>query len=215
MWDTPEEILNDLVRRRPELSVCRQDIQIAYEILLDCIKNDHAIFTCGNGGSAADAEHIVGELLKGFMLGRKLPSSEVEKIEKVFPNEGLLMANSMQQSLKAIALTSHPSFASAYLNDVDAKFIFAQQLYGLGRLGDVVICISTSGNSENILNVAKIAKVYGIKVIGLTGASGGKLRDLSDICICVPEKVVPLVQELHLPVYHALCAMLEIKLFKN
>lgn len=215
MWDTPEEILSDLIRRRPELSVCRDDIQKAYEMMLACIVADKAIFTCGNGGSASDAEHIVGELLKGFMLGRKLPSEEIAKIEAVFPGEGATIGGFMQRSLKAIALTSHPSFASAYLNDVDAKFIFAQQLYGLGRAGDVVICISTSGNSENIANVAKIAKVYGIKVIGLTGISGGKLKDLSDVCVCVPEKIVPLAQELHLPVYHALCAMVEIKLFKN
>lgn len=214
MWDTPENILNDLIKRRPELKVCHQSINDAYLLLLKSIESGGTIYTCGNGGSAADSEHIVGELLKGFMKGRKLSSDEVAAIEKLYPGEGERISKSLQNSIRAVALTSHISLMTAFMNDVDPAFVFAQQLRGLGRNGDVLIAISTSGNSENIVNACKIAKVQKIKTIGLTGESGGKLNSLCDIVIKVPEKVVPLVQELHLPVYHALCAMLEVKLYK-
>lgn len=214
MWDTPENILNDLIKRRPELKVCLQSINDAYLLLLKSIESGGTIYTCGNGGSAADSEHIVGELLKGFMRGRKLSSDEVAAIEKLYPGEGERISKSLQNSIRAVALTSHISLMTAFMNDVDPAFVFAQQLRGLGRNGDVLIAISTSGNSENIVNACKIAKVQKIRTIGLTGESGGKLNSLCDIVIKVPEKVVPLVQELHLPVYHALCAMLEVKLYK-
>lgn len=214
MWDTPENILNDLIKRRPELKVCLQSINDAYLLLLKSIESGGTIYTCGNGGSAADSEHIVGELLKGFMRGRKLSFDEVAAIEKLYPGEGERISKSLQNSIRAVALTSHISLMTAFMNDVDPAFVFAQQLRGLGRNGDVLIAISTSGNSENIVNACKIAKVQKIKTIGLTGESGGKLNSLCDIVIKVPEKVVPLVQELHLPVYHALCAMLEVKLYK-
>lgn len=213
MWETPEIILDDLVRRRPELKVCKQSIQDAYLMLLETVQKGGTIFTCGNGGSAADAEHIVGELLKGFMKGRKLNQDEIEAIEKVYPGEGKKISQSLQKTIKAISLTSHISLMTAFMNDVDPSFVFAQQLRGLGRSNDALIAISTSGNSENIINACKIAKVQQIKTIGLSGASGGKLNQHCDLMIKAPENAVPLIQELHLPIYHALCAMLEVKLF--
>ncbi len=213
MWETPEIILDDLVRRRPELKVCKQSIQDAYLMLLETVQKGGTIFTCGNGGSAADAEHIVGELLKGFMKGRKLNQDEIEAIEKVYPGEGKKISQSLQKTIKAISLTSHISLMTAFMNDVDPSFVFAQQLRGLGKSNDALIAISTSGNSENIINACKIAKVQQIKTIGLSGASGGKLNQHCDLMINAPENAVPLIQELHLPIYHALCAMLEVKLF--
>lgn len=214
MWETPEIILNDLIRRRPELEVCHQSILDAYKLCLNTIEKDGIIFTCGNGGSAADAEHIVGELLKGFMQGRKLNATEIENIENHFPGEGEKIGKSLQKSIRAIALTSHLALTTAFMNDVDPSFVFAQQLQGLGRSEDVLIAISTSGNSENIINTCKIARVLNIKSIGLTGQLGGKLNSLCDVTIKVPEKITPLIQELHLPIYHALCAMLEAKRFR-
>lgn len=213
MWETPEIILDDLIKRRPELKVCKQSIQDAYLMLLDTVQKGGTIFTCGNGGSAADAEHIVGELLKGFMKGRKIDLIETQAIEKVYPGEGEKISKSLQKSIKAISLTSHISLMTAFMNDVDPSFVFAQQLRGLGKANDTLIAISTSGNSENIINACKIAKVQQIKTIGLSGEAGGKLNQHCDLVIKAPESVVPLIQELHLPIYHALCAMLEVKLF--
>jgi len=213
MWETPEIILDDLVRRRPELKNCKQSIQEAYLMLLDTLQKGGTIFTCGNGGSAADSEHIVGELLKGFMKGRQLNLDEIEAIEKLYPGEGKKMSQSLQKSIRAIALTSHISLMTAFMNDVNPAFVFAQQLRGLGKANDTLIAISTSGNSENIINACKIAKVQQIKTIGLSGASGGKLNHHCDLVIKAPETSVPLIQELHLPIYHAICAMLEVKLF--
>lgn len=213
MWETPEAILDDLVRRRPELSVCRESIHEAYLLLLETVQKNGTIFTCGNGGSAADAEHIVGELLKGFMKGRKLGKSDIDAIEKHYPGEGERISKSLQKTIRAVSLTSHIALITAFMNDVDPAFVFAQQLMGLGKPNDTLIAISTSGNSENILNACKIAKVNQIKVIGLTGATGGKLVNHCNVAIRAPEKAVPLIQELHLPIYHALCAMLEVKLY--
>lgn len=213
MWETPEIILDDLVKRRPELLACKQSINEAYLVLLDTVQNGGTIFTCGNGGSAADAEHIVGELLKGFMKGRKLGKADIEAIEKQYPGEGERISKSLQKTIRAVSLTSHIALITAFMNDVDPAFVFAQQLMGLGKPNDTLIAISTSGNSENILNACKIAKVNQIKVIGLTGATGGKLVNHCNVSIRAPEKAVPLIQELHLPIYHALCAMLEVKLY--
>jgi D-sedoheptulose 7-phosphate isomerase len=213
MWETPEIILDDLVKRRPELKVCKQSINDSYLMLLDTISKGGTIFTCGNGGSAADAEHIVGELLKGFMKGRKLSKSDIESIEKHYPGEGERISKSLQKTIRAVSLTSHIALITAFMNDVDPAFVFAQQLMGLGKANDTLIAISTSGNSENIINACKIARINQIKVIGLTGESNGKLINHSDITIRAPEKAVPLIQELHLPIYHALCAMLEVKLY--
>jgi D-sedoheptulose 7-phosphate isomerase len=213
MWETPEIILDDLIKRRPELKVCKQNLQDAYLMLLDTVQKGGTIFTCGNGGSAADAEHIVGELLKGFMKGRKLDVIDTQAIEKMHPGEGEKISKSLQKSIRAISLTSHISLMTAFMNDVDPSFVFAQQLRGLGKANDTLIAISTSGNSENIINACKIAKVQQIKTIGLSGATGGKLNQHCDLVIKAPENVVPLIQELHLPIYHALCAMLEVKLF--
>jgi D-sedoheptulose 7-phosphate isomerase len=171
------------------------------------------VLICGNGGSAADSEHIVGELMKGFKLKRPIPQTARAALARLFPEKGADLADHLQGALPAISLTGHPALSSAFANDVRADMVYAQQVYGYGRPGDMLIALSTSGNSTNILNAAKIAKAFGMAVLGMTGQGGGKLSELSDVCIRVPAEETYRVQELKLPVYHALCAMLEEEFF--
>lgn len=167
------------------------------------------LLVCGNGGSASDSEHIVGELMKGFMLRRPVPVGFRERLSALYTLEGEKLSNSLQGALPAISLASHTSFLTAYANDVSAEAMFAQQVYGYGKPGDVLLGLSTSGNSVNVLRAAQVAKALGMGTIGLTGRSGGKLRELCEVSICVPYDLTPDIQERHLPVYHALCLMLE------
>lgn len=199
----------------PILDSCRQTILNAHKTLSDCINDGGKIFTCGNGGSAADAEHIVGELMKGFRQKRKLNSDQAKKIARLFPSESDYISNNLQQAIPAVSLVSSISLATAFANDVNPDFVFAQQLYGLGKPGDVLVAISTSGNSINVLNAAKVAKVKGIKIIGLTGRENGGLAQFCNVLIRVPADDVAKIQELHVPVYHCLCAMLEQSLFER
>lgn len=199
------EIINDLCIRYPALACCRQQIVQACEAVTDTYKTGGKALACGNGGSAADADHIVGELMKGFMKRRPLERTEHERFGD--------MAGRLQGALPAISLGVHGALMTAYANDVDPSMVFAQQVYGYGKAGDVLIGISTSGNSENVVNAMQIAKALGLKTIALTGESGGKLKALSDICICVPAKETFAVQEYHLPVYHAICAAVETYFF--
>ena len=178
-------------------------------------ERDGKLLVAGNGGSAADSEHIVGELMKRFKLPRPLDSSIVERLRSVDFERGNYLANSLEKSLMAIPLVSHEVLSTAYINDVDSYGVFAQQLLGYGRPGDVFLAISTSGNSENILNASVVAKAIGISVIGLTGFDGGKLIDYADVTVRVPEKETYLIQELHLPIYHCWCMMLEERFFGN
>jgi D-sedoheptulose 7-phosphate isomerase len=159
------------------------------------------LLVCGNGGSAADADHIVGELMKGFYKKRSLPAEEASKLGEY--------ARYLQGALPAIALTQHAALSTAFLNDVNPEMGFAQQVYGYGRDGDVLLGISTSGNSKNVCNAVRVAMNLGIKTIGLTGRKGGRLSEISDVCIGVPADITADIQELHLPIYHTLCAMLE------
>lgn len=202
-----------LVTRYPALEVCKEDIATAYEVLAECYAHGGKLLVAGNGGSAADAEHIVGELMKGFMKSRKVDAVFAKKLREIDPERGSKLAKNLERSLMAIPLVAHEALTTAYINDVGSLGIFAQQLFGYGRPGDVFLGISTSGNSENILNAAIVAKALGIHVIGLTGASGGKLARLAELTVRVPETVTYKVQELHLPVYHSLCIMLEEKFF--
>ena len=199
----------DLFERFPELKVSEESIWEAFYLLKGLFSNNGTLFTCGNGGSAADAEHMVGELMKGFLLPRRVPADIQLNLTKEYGDAGGFLAENLQDGLPAISLNGHPSLATAYGNDVDFEMIFAQQLYVLGRGGDVLIGFSTSGNSQNVLNAFKVARVLGIKTIAFTGGSGGASASLVDCCINVPEEETYKIQELHLPVYHALCAMLE------
>lgn len=170
---------------------------------------------CGNGGSSADSEHIVGELMKGFILKRQVLQSDLDKLNSLYPDDGSFLAANLQRALPALSLSSHTALTSAFVNDICPNMVFAQQVFGLGRTGDALLGISTSGNSANVLNAMKVAKLMCIKTIGLTGGDGGILASLSDVAIIAPAVETYRVQEYHLPIYHALCAMLENEFFGN
>ncbi|MFD2234492.1 D-sedoheptulose-7-phosphate isomerase [Phaeospirillum tilakii] len=191
------------------LAPCRAAIDAAFVLLRDAVAAGGKILTCGNGGSAADAEHIVGELMKGFHLKRPLTAEEVAALAAVSPQEGPRIAAGLQRPIAAISLVSQTALITAIANDNDADLIFAQQVLGLGRPGDVLVALSTSGNSRNVIAAAQVARAFGLKVVALTGAGGGALAPLADVAIRVPATQVPAIQELHLPVYHELCARLE------
>ena len=202
-----------LISRYPVLEESKQDIMKAYSVLEKCYETKHKILIAGNGGSAADAEHIVGELMKGFKLPRKLEAEFAEKLVAENMELGSVLAESLQGALLAIALDGHPALSTAYMNDCEPLLCFAQQVNGYGKTGDVFLGISTSGNSKNVLYAATTAHAKGLKVIGLTGANDSKLKDLSDVCIKAPQTETYMIQELHLPIYHCLCVMLEDKFF--
>lgn len=208
-----EQYIITLVDRYPDLAVCKNDIQKAFEVLEEAYSNDHKLLIAGNGGSAADSEHIAGELMKRFKTARPVPTDFANELKKIDPVRGVDLANNLERGLMAIPLVAHEALTTAYINDVDALGVFAQQLYGFGRPGDVFLGISTSGNSKNIMSATVVARALGIKVIGLTGENGGELASVADVCIRVPENETYLVQELHLPVYHCLCMMLEDRFF--
>ena len=213
MENRVEKQLEILVNRYPELSTVKKEISEAYQILESCYTKRGKLLIAGNGGSAADAEHIVGELMKGFKLPRK---SDVEFAEKLVAENkelGSVLAESLQGALPAIALDGHPALSTAYMNDCEPLLCFAQQVNGYGRAEDVFLGISTSGNSKNVLYAATTAHAKGMKVIGLTGAKNSKLEQMSDVCIKVPQTETYMIQELHLPVYHCLCLMLEERFF--
>jgi len=202
-----------LIKRYPELSDCRPDIESAYEIISKCYEDGKKLLVAGNGGSAADAEHIVGELMKGFKLKRRCPPEFAQKLIQIDEEAGKHLVNCIQCGLPAIALNGHPALSTAFNNDVDATVGFGQQVYGYGKPGDVLFAISTSGNSKNIAYACIIAKALDMKIIGLTGKNKNMFSKLSDIAICVPQTETYMVQELHLPVYHCLCLMLEERFF--
>ena len=201
-----ERIFDELYGRYPQLKSCECEIGKAFDLLLACYGNGGKVLTCGNGGSASDAEHIVGELLKKFRKHRDVSSELAAKL----PAE---LVAKLEGSLPAVSLVSMSGILTAFANDVAWETAFAQQVYGLGNPGDVLIALSTSGDSANCVNAALVAKAKGLKVIAMTGAGGGKLATLADAAVRVPESETYRIQELHLPVYHALCAQLEDALF--
>lgn len=202
-----------LAERYPSLESTRNDIVAAYLLLEESYKNGGKLLVAGNGGSAADAEHIVGELMKGFKLPRKPEADFAEKLVEENQKLGSVLAENLQGALPAIALDGHPALSTAYMNDCEPLLCFAQQVNGYGKSGDVFLGISTSGNSKNVLFAATTAHAKGMKVIGLTGAKDSKLKDMSDVCIKAPQTETYMIQELHLPIYHCLCLMLEDKFF--
>lgn len=201
------EILEFLYRDFPVLENIAADIEGALQLLLECYKQGNKLLTCGNGGSAADSEHIVGELMKGFRLERPLSDTMRKVLEDTYQGEQL--ADNLQGALPAISLSAHTALTTAFNNDVLPENVFAQQVLGYGKKGDVLLGITTSGNSPNVVNAVKVAKVMEIRTIGLTGQEGGLLKEMCDVTIAVPGKETYRIQELHLPVYHALCAAVE------
>ncbi len=202
-----------LIERYPCLETCKDDIIAAYDILEETYAAGRKLLVAGNGGSASDSEHIVGELMKEFKLKRKIYSAQADRLRKIDEEMGSVLAEHLQGSLPAISLVGEPSLTTAFMNDAVPVLIFAQQVNGLGRAGDVFLGISTSGNSLNVLYATVAAKSKGLKVIGLTGQKENKLEKYADVCIRVPETETYKIQELHLPVYHCLCLMLEEKFF--
>ena len=202
-----------LLKRYPKLECVKNSIIEAYLILEECYKHDGKLLIAGNGGSAADSEHIAGELMKRFKILRPVPEEFADRLKQIDSVRGKHLAENLERGLMAIPLVAHEALTTAYINDVDGLGVFAQQLYGFGRKGDVFLGISTSGNSENVISATVVARALGMKVIGLTGKNGGELVEIADVSIKVPEKETYMIQELHLPVYHCLCLMLEDKFF--
>lgn len=213
MKATTKNIINDLIKRYQDLEESKPQIVAAIEILIECYENGGKLLVCGNGGSAADAQHIVGELMKAFVLPRRLSGDKQMEIQNAFPHSSQYLIDNLQQVLPAVSLLGETSLTSAYANDKAPDLVFAQQVYGLGTDKDVFLGISTSGTSRNILYACQIAKVQGMKLIGLTGKSGGKMNEICDVTICAPSNVTYKIQEYHLPIYHAICLALENEFF--
>ena len=204
-----------LTERYPSLEPIRQELIDAYLIMEESYSKGGKLLVAGNGGSAADSEHTVGELMKGFKMPRKASSEFAEKLKSVDEELGTVLAENLQGALPAIALDGHLALTTAYMNDCEPLLCFAQQINGFGKPEDVFLGISTSGNSKNILYAATVAKAKGMKVIGLTGAKDSRMQDFSDICVKAPNTETYMIQELHLPIYHCWCLMLEDKFFGN
>ncbi len=208
-----ETILTDLLNRYSELQPLKEQVAAAAEIIIETYKNGGKVLVCGNGGSCSDADHIVGELMKSFEGRRPLTKELQEELVSLSPETGKMLAEKLQQGLPAISLTVHQSLITAIANDISGEVIYAQQVVGWGNKGDVLIGLSTSGNSQNVIDAMIVARAKGLKTIGMTGETGGKMREWSDVLLNVPQRRTAYVQELHLPVYHAICMMVEKEMF--
>lgn len=207
--------LKELTGRYPQLLPLEDEILNAARSLIRCYQDRKKVLVCGNGGSCSDSDHIVGELMKGFELKRPVGETLRKELRAFGGERGEYLSGKLQQGLPAISLTAHSSLITAVMNDTDADLIFAQQVVGYGDAGDVLIALSTSGNSQNVIDAIITAKAKGMIVIGLTGESGGKMKPVCDILINVPGRSTANFQELHLPVYHTLCIMVENYFFGN
>ena len=209
------DAVDELAQRRPDLTECLADVRRALEIIADCFRKGGKLLVCGNGGSAADSEHIVGELMKGYRRLRPLPEETRKRFEADWPEQGKTMADHLQGALPALSLVSQTALMTAFMNDVDPGMIFAQQVYGYGRPGDALLGLSTSGNSANVLNALRVARTLGLRTIGMTGKSGGDMPAVCEITIRAPYERTSDIQEAHFPIYHALCAGLEESFFSQ
>jgi D-sedoheptulose 7-phosphate isomerase len=209
------DFLEELIRRHPQLEPIKNEIRKAFNVLIACYEQGKKVLVCGNGGSCSDSDHIVGELMKGFENMRPVGESLKNDLVEIAGERGAYLAGKLQQALPAISLTAHSALITAVANDTDASLVFAQQVMGYGNQGDVMIGISSSGNSQNVIDALITAKAKGMTVIGLTGETGGKMKPFCDILINVPGHRTAFVQELHLPVYHTLCMMVENHFFGN
>ncbi len=203
-----------LISRYPVLESVREEIVQGYLVMKDCYEHDGKLLIAGNGGSAADSEHIAGELMKRFKSPRPVTPEFAERLKFIDPVRGENLAKNLERGLMAIPLVAHEALTTAYINDVDGLGVFAQQLFGFGRPGDVFLGISTSGNSKNVMSATVVARAIGMKIIGLTGRDGGELAEVADVAVKVPETETYMIQELHLPVYHCWCLMLEESFFE-
>ena len=209
------DYIKELIERYPALAVCEKDIRAAADAIIDSYKAGGKLIAAGNGGSAADSDHITGELLKSFVKKRKPDQKFLDALSAIDPDTGSYLSDKLQGSLPAIALTNNSALMTASLNDVDGNVLFAQQVMGFGKKGDVFLGISTSGNSKDVIYALAVAKALGVKTVALTGKTGGKCKELADISIVVPENETFKIQELHLPVYHALCLTIEEYFWKD
>lgn len=207
--------IEHLINRYPVLSACQKDIDLSVNLLIDCYQKKHKLLVAGNGGSCSDAEHIVGELMKGFISKRPLSKQMKENILSQDEVVGLELCERIQQGLPAIALNNHQSLNSAIINDIEngGLYTYAQQINVLGEKDDVFLAISTSGNAKNLFYASIVAKSKGLKVILLSGKDGGIIKSISDVSIIVPLKETFMIQELHLPIYHYICLYLEERFF--
>jgi len=213
MKTTVQDHLDKLLCRHPVLTPLQSDLVRAFALLCDSFSGGGTLYVCGNGGSAADAEHIAGELLKGFLLPRPLAPPQVAALRAADGADAAYLGRKLQNGLRTVSLVGHPALSSAVANDNGGDLVFAQPLHVWGRRGDVLLAISTSGNARNVQLAARVARASGLSVVALTGAAGGALKPLADVCLCVPATETYQVQELHVPLYHALCAMLEAHFF--
>lgn len=197
--------MDNIFERYPELKYCESNIEKALSLIIETYKNNGKILVCGNGGSAADSEHIVGELMKGFLLKREISDDRLSADLK----------DNLQGALPAISLCSQTALMTAFNNDLDPDYVFAQQVYGYGKESDLLIAISTSGNSKNILKAVEVANAMGVKTVALTGGTGGKIKEKATVTICVPSTETYKIQEYHLPIYHYLCAKVEEEFFNK
>jgi phosphoheptose isomerase len=204
-----------LVEKYPDLAVCTADIERSADTLQAAFQQGGKLLICGNGGSAADCEHLVGELMKGYLLPRPLPPSVRQKLIERFPDNGNYLADHLQGALPAISLVSQTALLTAYGNDVSSEMAFAQQVYGYGRSGDVVLGISTSGNARNVVYALQVGRALGLHTIGCTGRSGGQLLAHCEVAIRVPWDGTADIQERHLAIYHALCGIVEEAFFAD
>ena len=209
--------VDELIERYSALEICRKDLTNAVKIICECFRKGNKLLTCGNGGSAADSQHIVGELMKGFLLKRPVKTFDKEFYENLkltYPDDENYFSDNLQCVLPAISLIGETALTTAFANDNSADLIFAQQVYGLGTDNDVLLAITTSGNSVNVLNAVKVAKLKNLKIIALTGRTGGKIKQFADVAICAPADSAYTIQEYHLPIYHMLCIAAEHEFFE-
>lgn len=213
MREIAKNELTQLMHRRPELEPCREALIAATELLIEVYRNGGKLLCCGNGGSAADAAHIVGELMKSFCLPRPVTADEKSALLAASNQNGAMLAENLHRALPAISLAGEISLSTAFANDAVPQLTFAQQVFGLGSAGDALLAISTSGNSENCVYAAETAKAKGMRVIALTGAKESVLSGIADLTVKAPETETYRIQECHLPLYHALCLALEAEFF--
>ncbi|HMA65356.1 MAG: SIS domain-containing protein [Fibrobacterota bacterium] len=213
MKNSTKVLFDVCMEKYPSLHTCSKEIMNAFNALLNCFTNGGKVLVCGNGGSAADAEHIVGEFMKKFRVMRPVNKDFIKKMTELGYDDAEHLASKLETGLPAISLVSQTSLITAVINDVGGEYVFAQQVYGYGKPNDVLIALSTSGNSANVVAAVKVARALGMAVIGFTNVMGGKMKPLCNINICVPDTITFQIQELHLPVYHLLCAMVEEEIF--
>jgi D-sedoheptulose 7-phosphate isomerase len=213
MKNSVKKLYQDFFAQYPQLSVCSSDIAEAFEAICNCYRTGGKLLVCGNGGSASDAEHIVGELMNKFAFRRPAPEQMRERLHETGAKNADYLFSKLEQGLAAISLVSQTSLMTAIINDVGVDMVFAQQVYGYGKAGDILLALSTSGNSPNVVNAVTVARAIGMSTIGFTGENGGVMKELCHITIRVPEKITCKIQQLHLPVYHLLCAMVEDEFF--